>query len=551
MTDQKIIEKTKKTINDFENEYIEGPMGYKFRTYSMLSVLFLYNNGVNKAEPDILNSSNTMINPMVPIRRKILEQIMLDIKDIGFLIHGSSPLARFVLKAANRNLLKQNRFDYEMDLIPKYAMDYGSGFLKQWRGVDKRLKLKAIEPYMLIFDQYNFAKGYKIERVHTTARRIIDNDKYDSVARELLQSKIGDEDKKLDETFVIYQVCDPQDNGNSVNVYMVDTEHELIYFRDIGNKDLRYYKHDYQKRDGFPDALGVGINEIAFNYIVQDKKNRLRLDSVLEIASKLVFQKQIDGENDDNVKRDIIKLSTGKVIGHKGNKLEQLEIGGDRQIAMLNSELQKVANTVTTYLNLGDALAGNTLPSNTSAALGTLLTENASSVHKEAQKAYANFISHVYDTGLIEELLNVFDSESTMRRFLDPNDIRLIEQNVIDYLTAQIQIESEIKGNAIDVQQAREFAKRKVSGKEFMPGDLLKSLRNDVKGIETFISGEQASKAQAVAFIRDLRATYLANPQAFTNPFFTELIMKEAQYDAGLSELEVGQLLKTLQDNQQ
>mgnify|MGYP006866487999 FL=1 len=61
-----------------------------------------------------------------------------------------------------------------------------------------------------------------------------------------------------------------------------------------------------------------------------------------------------------------------------------------------------------------------------------------------------------------------------------------------------------------------------------------------------FITTENVSKAQTVAFLRDLRQTYLSNPQAFTSPFFLELIKKEAEYETGLSSLEVETILKEL-----
>src|SRR5690606_14162379 len=113
-----------------------------------------------------------------------------------------------------------------MDQVPDDAADYGSGFLKIWE-VGGELKMRSVDPYSLVFDQYNFKDGAKIERIRTTPRAIIENDKYNADARTLLSQRVSDDD--MDKPFTIYQRVQEYPNG-SQQIDIVDTENELVYY---------------------------------------------------------------------------------------------------------------------------------------------------------------------------------------------------------------------------------------------------------------------------------------------------------------------------------
>jgi len=309
------------------------------------------------------------------------------------------------------------------------------------------------------------------------------------------------------------------------------------------NKLISYYKFDRKKRKGFPDALGVGYNEEVFNRLVQSKVNRERMDRVMEVASVLAFQKQMDNERDSYVGKEVIKLKPTAIIGHKGNKIEPLDTGGVKQANLITAQLGEIVNAFANDLNVGDALQGETLPSGTSGALGNLLTENQSSVHKEVQKKYANFLGIVYKERLTPYLLRVFDSADNLKDYLDPNDIKLVEKNVINYMVVLKQIDAVINDVPFNIALATDQVKRELKGKPLISGDLLDQLRNEVVGIRTYITGEKVNKAQTVAFIRELRAQYQSNPEQFKDPFFISLIKKEAEFEAGLEPIEIDNLL--------
>ncbi len=550
--EQKLLEAVKKVVDDFNTGYLEADLGYKFRTRDFMNIVFLYSNSVDVRNPDILGSDNRntfVFEPMAQLE-KIKEQIRLDIKDLNFTIENASSVARFIPRAANRKMLRENNFEVEMDEVPDNAVDYGSGFLKVWSS-DGKLKMKSIDPYAIYFDQYDFAGGKKVERVRRTIRSIIEDEKYDIDARTKLRIKT--EEKDMDNFIVLHQsVQDFPDGTQQISV--CDFENDLVYYEyTTKNKDqiVSYFKFDVKKRKGFADALGVGYIERVFNKIVQSKVNRERLDRVLEIASKLPFQKKIDNERDNYVGKTITDLDTGVILGHKGNPIEVMNTGGDKQIAILQNQIHEIMNTIGTDLNMTEALQGNTMPSGTSGVLGNLLTENASSVYKEVKKKLANFFSNVYDKRINKYILSAFDSNENLRKYLDAGDIRIVEGGVIDYLVAMNRIDKAIKGEEFDLAQATMEAKAKIKGQKLIPDDkLLKQLRKEVEGIKSYISGEDVSKAQTVAFLREMRSTYATNPALFQSPFFVELLKKEAEFDSGVSGIEIDNLLKELKESE-
>lgn len=542
---QKIIDKAKRTKNDYQDGYLKAERGYKFRTRAFLEVVFLYINGVDGKNPDILGkfNKNTFVNEAKEYIEKIKEQIRLDIKDLNFIVSGASTLGRYIPKAANRKMLEDNNFAEILDDVPDNAADYGSGYLKIWKS-GKKMKAKSIDPFAMVFNQWNFKEGLKMERIRHSRRWYIENEKYDAAARLELQNETTEEEMEKD--LVCFQVTeDLKDGGQAISI--VDLENERVYYHyESPEVIVWYFKFDFQKRKGFPDALGIGCYERVFNKLVQSKVNRERLDRVLQVASVLPFQKQMDNERDNYAGKEVLKLKTSSIIGHKGNKIEPLDTGGSKQAALIRNELNDINGTIGNDVNVSEALSGNTLPSGTSGILGNLLSENSSSVLKEVKKKYAEFISQCYKIAWTPYLLSIFDNADNLKDFLDPNDIKLIERNVINFLVAQKQIDAAINDLPFDPALAREEVKREIKNKPLISGDLLEQLREEVVGIRTFISGEKVSKAQSVAFLRELRTTYQANPDLFKDPFYVEVLKKEAAMDSGIDGIEIDNLLKEI-----
>jgi len=421
------LKKIKSTVENYNEGHLSADLGYKFRTRDFLNVVFLYKNKVSVSQPDILgtNNKNTQTNDIESAVEKIKEQIRLDLKDMNFIVHNASSLSRFVVKAANRKMLKDNNFAVTIDEIPDNAVDFGSGFLKIWT-YDKKLKMKSIDPYYMTFNQYDFASGIKVEKFRKSIRAIIEDKKYNADERSLLSKKYKPED--YDSELVLHQGVQDFPDGTQ-RITVGDLENDLVFYdyttKKGDEKIISYFKYDYEKRKGFPDALGIGCYEKVFNKLVQSKVNRERMDKVLEVASKLPFQKQMDNERDNWAGKEVVKLETSAILGYKTHPIQQLDTGGVKQANLISSQLNGIIASIGSDLNVSEALLGKTLPSGTSGVLGNLLTENSSTVFKDKQEDYAKMLNLVYTERANSYLLQVFDSNDDLRKYLDPNDIRV------------------------------------------------------------------------------------------------------------------------------
>jgi hypothetical protein len=555
-TDAELIAKVNSTIDSYNEGYLTiGDFGYKYYPKKMTDIVYLYAHNVDTSNPDLLGitNKNTQRNPIQSIERKWQEQTNIDLKDINFLLSGATPMGRFVPKAANRKIMKDNNFDEVIDQVNINSIRYGSGYLKQWRNEDKELKMKQIEPYAMVFDIYNFKKGLKIERIKKTPREISSEETYEQEPANLLLGQISKE--KLDDEILLFQVVQDYPDGTQ-SIYIVSTEYELVFYKYTTKKSedkiISYKKNNFINREGFEDAPGIGLYELVFNELVQSKVNYERMDRVMEIATKIMYQKKIDGTVDNVAGKNVIKFKDGAVLGYAENKLEPLNAGGMNQITALRNELNELTSSFPNSLNMSDALLGKVLPAGSSGEYASILAENSSSVLKEYQKKYTNFIDRVYtdEDGVIPYMLDVLNTDDDLQKYLTPNDYKLLKRGVKNYLLVQEQINAVLNNEEYDPAEANEKVEREMKKKKIVPGDLLEKLREEWEGLETFISYEKVSKGQILAFLNKVEQLYLSNPQALQDPFIRETLSKQAEYDAGMSVLEIEELFQSLPDQQ-
>lgn len=549
MQNKQILQTTKQILDSWTTGYLEADMNYKFRTKDMLAMFFLYKNGVDARNPDLLgvDNLNTFINPVADDIEKLKEQTRIDLKDLNFLVHNASSLSRFVVRAANRKFLKSNEMATVLDRVVDNSIEFGSGYLKLWMK-DGVLKARSIDPTKIFFDQYDFKKGKGI-LIRRTYQEIADNDEYkntDKILKDINLKEQGHEAIYLQEMYL------PRKGGGTIYAH-VSAEHDAVLYTTEFDEEM-IYKFDSMKREGFPDALGIGAYERSFNVIVQTKVARERMESVMAVASNLLYQKEIDHEKENLVGNDLTKPDVkGKIIGHKGNPITALNTGGTEQMNLLMTVLGELQQSAGSGLNITDALRGdaNSLPSSASGVLATVLAENSSSVLKEVKKAYANFVSMLYDKRIVKFILGVFDSSESLAKYLDPHDMRMIKAEDANFLLAQKEIDHVIVSPFQPFNQflAREEVRNELKDKEYTSEITLKKIQDEVKGVETFISGELESKAKSLAFYDKQLEVYRANPQIFQDPFYVAGVKVTAGLE-GIHELQLENWLRELPETQ-
>ncbi len=559
--EKKRLDEAKRTLKDYKQQELTIlSNNYKFPTYNWLNLIYLYIMGVEGQFPNLLgNNPNTFINDFIELGDKIKEQVKLDLIDLQFNVgYSISKKGEMVVSGANVKFQNEyNDEDYSfsetIDLIAEDAVDYGSGFMMLWKDAKGILRNKHIDPMKIVFNQYDFKNGVKIQQIRKTLRSILSNSKYNETAKEALKQEYDDYTEHLEDIIVLYKTATPTGklnkkglSGDKIDIWSF--EKEILFF--TGETDFPlYWKFDAIKRRGFQDALGIGIYEKGFNVLMGLKKNRERLEVVMEILSKMAFWKKKEGTPDGDaiIGNKYQELEPGIIMAYNENPIEPAELGGEKQFQVLMQTLAGLKEEAGSKLTVNEALQGKTLPSGYSFALGNQQMEMASSVLKEMQKNYGKWLRMIYKQVIIPYILEAFDSQEALNKHLSATDIRKLKQGAINDLVALAEIKHSINPQTINepfnYELEKEKAEKLVEQKGFIPDELLDQLKENIKDIDINITGERKSKAQTQAFIDYVLQLKQANPQALDDTQIIKLLKAKAKTDVGLTPDEVDELL--------
>ena len=542
-TEAEVIKKTKEIVHNFQHGVLEvGNRGYKFRYFDIINIGYLYLHGVTGANPDLLDpqSKNTFIPDFIGDLNKFCEQTRIDYKELGFSVESNSPVAEYIVKAANRKVLTGDSDWTEiMERVTDDAGWYGSGYKKVYevKGVQKHVHLN---PWEMIWDLHNFAKSEKVEQIDRTIKDIVNDEKYNKEYRKQLEEGHRDE---LDTYMTIYQVVTDD------KLYIVDILNEHVFYEIDRPESLHYVKYDTEVRRGFPDAPGRGMFEKIINVIIQNKVARERLEDVQDITSKLIYGKVADNENDKVVNKQLQALETGMIlpIASPDNMIQPVNMGGGQQIVELTNKIQESRELVTKIFGTTEVLQGDAkeLGANMSGIAIQSLAEYASSVLKDVKKRYARKIEWEYKTYTSSYILKVLDSKENISKYLTATELNVLRRNIIEYQLAMKEIDAEIAGEEFDRTTEEAVLKQKAKDGELIAGDILDELRGNVQGITIVVSGEKASRQIRAEFISEIKNDYVANPQIIQDAAYLGIIKKKAKI-YGIDELEISEFISNL-----
>lgn len=552
MTDDKIIDNAKNLLETWKDGSLKiGSLGYKFRYYQFINIAYLYLNGVDAKNPDLMSPKNPhhFIPDFVDSLNKINEQTRIDFRELGFLVEGHSELAKYIAKAANRKTLTVNNDWTEvMERATDDANWYGSGFKMIYEDSKGVQQHRHVSPWDIVWNLYDFKKSPKMKVISRTVKEVLENPRYSKTSKTALR-ELYPEDKDKETQIQLFQYVDEE------NMYIIDLANELVMMKGDRPRGLHFSKYDHEYRRGFNDAPGRGIFEKIMNVIVQNKVARERYNEVEAITTKLLMAKVVDGKNDKVQNKQAHQLKTGLIIPvtNADNIPVPINMGGQAQLNELNAKISETRELTRSMLNVPDVLTGDskTLGANASGIAIQSLAEYASSVHKDVKKRYARVAEKEYRDFIMPYNLQVFDSEDNIREYLDTVEWNVVRRNIIDYQLAVKQ--AELLGSGVpplEVEQAledeRERLERDMKNKKIISKEILEALRDDVQSIQIVISGEQASRQVKNEFIERVRNDYLANPQVFGDPRYIGILKKGAK-NLGIDELEVTEFINDIQ----
>lgn len=552
MTDDKIIDKAKNLLETWQHGSLKiGNLGYQFRYYQFINIAYLYLNGVDAKNPDLMSPKNPhhFISDFIDSLTKINEQTRIDFKELGFLVEGHSELAKYIAKAANRKTLTVNNDWTEvMERTTDDANWYGSGFKMIYEDAKGVQQHRHVSPWNIVWNLYDFKASPKMKVLNRTVEQVLKNKRYSKTAKAALRDEYPtDEDKQ--KQIQLFQYIDTE------KMYIIDLANDLVLMKGDRPKGLHFSKYDHEYRRGFNDAPGRGVFEKIMNVIVQNKIARERYNEVEAITTKLLMAKVVDGKGDKVQNKQSQNLKTGLIIPvtSSDNIPQPINMGGQAQLNELNAKISETRELTRSMLNVPDVLNGDskTLGANASGVAIQSLAEYASSVHKDVKKRYARVAEKEYRDFIMPYNLQVFNSEDNIRKYLDTVEWNVVKRNIIDYQLAVKQ--AELLGSGVPPEEVEQMLideeerlKREMKNKKIISKDILEALREDVQDIQIVISGEQVSRSVKSEFFGKIRDNYLANPQLLDDRKFVAILKKEAK-NLGLDELEVTEFINDIQ----
>ena len=187
MNEKQIINEAQKLLETWRHGSLKiGNLGYKFRYYQFINIAYLYLNGVDAKNPDLLDPRNPhhFIADFIADITKINEQTRIDFKELGFAVDGHSELAKYIAKAANRKALTINNDWTEVqERVTDDANWYGSGFKMIYQDSDNVQKHKHLSPWDIVWDLYDFKNSAKMKVLSRTVQEVLDNKRYKKAAK--------------------------------------------------------------------------------------------------------------------------------------------------------------------------------------------------------------------------------------------------------------------------------------------------------------------------------------------------------------------------------
>lgn len=554
LTKEKLLEnasalQTKYTTGDLS----VGNKGYKLRYYDFVNVGYLFLQGVDVKNPDLLGikNKNTFVTNFLGAYNKLNEQTRIDYKELNFIVDGESMVANFTVKSANQKVMTEdNSWTEVSEMVTDDANWYGSGYKKIWTNSEGIKKMVAKDPWELMWDLYDFKNSDKIEVLTVRPEKVWNNEiykKFDSETIIKFKDIYKDEKDYIRLTQFIYK------DGEDEKLAVLDLENELVLYMTDKLGDLVYVKYDQEKRRGFPDAPGRGMLEKIFNIIVSNKLAQKRLDEVMDITTKLLLEKVVSGDKDKIANRQVTNFKTGTFIPVKETgSINAINLGGGEQVNQLALLMGGLNDSMNQILGTPEVLSGDakTLGANSSGKAIQSLAEYASSVHKDVKKRYARIVEWEYrEAGMSKYILNVFKSTDDLTKYLSATNLSVLRRNIINFKLARKRIEIEVgmvDGEGYDEQAEKERLQAEIKKTGLFTKEVLENLRDDVKSIKVVVSGEQASKEANDAFISQIKAEYMANPQLMQDPTYIELTVEQGK-NIGINELTIREFFRKLE----
>ena len=503
--------------------------GYVFNTHGNITMDYLYDNLVTVEEPELLSSSGSFLNTLTADIRKADEQTAIDVKDINPKSRNLSKMAKKIIRGANNKFLITSNFQKENEVFNHNRNAYGSAIFKKYT-IDNKPIIKNIDPTKIFFNPTNFKDGYKMETFTKTPNQIINDERFDILARKKIRGKTDKEELDKARTFYIFfgkldnMYLDKSIKGQSFQLHFLDLENELVLLSAEREEEM-YCKDDRIKRQGFSDAWGIGMYEENANALYQDKISRESLNKILKKLSITAFAKQSTNEEADvELVRELEEngINDNDLILHTEGDIRTMDLINPNSEVSIYNHINSIQNFIQKNTGVTDTLRGDSNPSDSGIKVSYQL-EAASTPFKRLQISYGEFLSSFYSKGLLKYIMDGLKKEEDISKWLLNGDLKSIEEEASYDMLARIEKDLMLYGTDEDREEYNrgetlQNIKENIETSKLITSDLLDEIKKEIKDIEIVVTGNRQSKAQKTELLFDALQRLDADPNYFDDP---------------------------------
>ncbi len=272
-------------------------------------------------------------------------------------------------------------------------------------------------------------------------------------------------------------------------------------------------------------ALGLGGAEELFEAQVWTNYDMIRVQDMLDAASKVILQSTDPAVMNRNKPRDMENLEIMELA--PGTEIKQIDTV-PRSMALFDKSVQEWEIHARTMGGATDALMGEQSSSGTPFALQNLLAQQGQGLHEYRKGKLAVFWDEVERDWILPYLIKEITKGSTFLAELDLSELQFVSQAMVTYETNNMVKKMVLDGQqpTPDIQQAfqelvqTEFKKK--GNKHFI--EILKNEFKDVPmAVRTNIAGKQKDLADKVAKLTNIFRTIIANPYILQSPPIAKL----------------------------
>lgn len=543
---------------------------WSFKDHVRLS--FLYRNSQFSEDNDD-RKNRPFKNIVRPILNVHYRTEGLDVKDIELYVNNPDIYWKsFLVKKFHEKWALENEIDTFIDDLVESYVDYGGVLVKN---VDD-VKPEVVDLLSLAFcDQTNLISGpfaIKHDFSPQELRDMADNGwgKEANGATIEIETLITlSEPKKNPQPYKTTTNFVPGKNIEIYEVHGTLPEHWLGKKKEYDEKSkyvpqiqiVAYYKNNEDQEVGvtlfasrepklpfkflardkvWGRALGFGAVEELFEAQVWTNDNEVKMQEMLEIASKTFFKTT---DQRFKTRNSLLNSENGKIFDlQTGTDINQLDTT-PRNLVVFNNAVREWQDHAQLIGAASEPLQGEAPPSGTPFKLQELVTSEAKGLHRWRQGKIAVFMDEVYREWILPHIAGEISKDNTFLATLSVDELQEVTDRLVDN-EANRMVKDRILNGELVSQEEIDTLKEKTriaslkSNKKF-----IKILKDEFKKekleVMTNIAGKQRNLTALTDKMVNLVRQVISTPQILQDPYMTKLLNQILE-SSGLSPIMFG-----------